>query len=197
MGGPGKLLPAAVGALRGPRSPPPAVQPSPSRWPHAERRTRPHTHLGQGAEAQEAPTQNRRLGKVTQRAGAARGLPGRRKERQSSGQRAYLTAPAHHSAPSGSTGWRLQHERWGRGRGGVLCHNKVTNRPDLPGSGTSCAATGKVLDKEDELVYLITGVSACPVNGREAESPTSGFLAVSLCVINILALHVFMHQFRA
>ena len=82
VGGPGKLLPAAVGTTRGPGSPPPAVQPSPSRWPHAKRRTRPHTHLGQGPEAQKAPTQNRRLGKVTQRAGAAWGLPGRRKERR-------------------------------------------------------------------------------------------------------------------
>ena len=72
----------------------------------------------------------------------------------------------------------------------------MTNSLDLPGSGTSCAATGKVLDKEDELVYLISGVSACCVNGREAESPTSGFLAISL-YINILGLHVFMHQFRA
>lgn len=33
VGGPGKLLPAAVGAIRGPGFPPPAVQPSPSPWP--------------------------------------------------------------------------------------------------------------------------------------------------------------------
>lgn len=82
VGGPGKFLPAAVEAIRGPGSPPPAVQPSPSRWPRAERRSGPHTHLCQGPEAQEAPTQNRRLGKVTQRADVARGLPGRRKERR-------------------------------------------------------------------------------------------------------------------
>lgn len=107
VGGPGRFLPAAVEALRGPGSPPPAVQPSPSRWPRAERRSRPHTHLGQGPEGLRKPLpttadSERSLCAQTPR-GACR--EGGRSD-GALGQSACLTAPAHHSAPSGSAGWR-------------------------------------------------------------------------------------------
>jgi hypothetical protein len=44
------------------------------------------------------------IGKVTERAGVARGLPGRRKELR----RASQAAPAHHSAPGGSPGLQVR-----------------------------------------------------------------------------------------
>ena len=70
VGGPGKFLPAAVEAIRGPGSPPRA-DPSHTLTSAKDQR-----------ETQEAPAENSRLGKVTLRADAARSPPGRRKERR-------------------------------------------------------------------------------------------------------------------
>lgn len=71
-------------------------------WEHSKK-PRPRSYLSRTKATENTKFCNR-MGKVTEHAGAARGLLGKRKERRRYTPAAGPSAPAHHSAPSGRPG---------------------------------------------------------------------------------------------